>query len=106
MSGVSSKCYRVSLYTQTICGTPGKEQKAGLDSGRKLKTSSWGGRARTAHLSVRVFPILLAFATLHGDQHLQGSELHPCRTTAQSGAAGVDMQGRGRAQEVRVPLPP
>lgn len=50
MPGVSSKCYRVSLYTQTICGTPGKEQKAGLDSGRKLKTSSWGGRARTAHL--------------------------------------------------------
>lgn len=58
MPGVSSKCHRVSLSTQTICGTPGKEQKAGLDSGRKLKTSSWGGRARTAHLPVRVFPHL------------------------------------------------
>lgn len=32
MPGVSTKCHRVSLSTQTICGTSGKEQKAGLDS--------------------------------------------------------------------------
>lgn len=85
MPGVSTKCHRVSLSTQTICGTSGKEQKAGLDSGRKLKTSSWGGQARTAHLPEQVFPILPTFATLHGDQHLQGSELHPCGRQLRAG---------------------